>query len=196
MKSFRQRVHATVCFLKPLERLAIFDAENSPRLRIERTGNGPASKLKVALAAGRWLALHPGSGSEKKNWPEPHWRQLVGRLMEHSPLNLLLVGGESEGDRLERLVDGLPETRYAVARSLPLAELAQLLALAVGFVGHDSGISHLAAAVGRPGLLLWGETDPEVWRPPSPQFELLTNAVGLGAIPAEEVLDACLRKWG
>ncbi len=191
-----QRLHAAACFLKPLERLAIFDAENFPRLNIERTENGPASHLKLALATGGWLALHPGSGSEKKNWPESNWRRLLEGLIAESKLNLLIVGGESEGDRLERLVGGLPADRVAIARSLPLPELAQLLALAKGFVGHDSGISHLAAAVSLPGLLLWGETNAEIWRPPSLQFELLMNAGGLAAISPDDVLTACREKWG
>lgn len=191
-----QPVHAAACFLKPLERLAIFDAEQFPRLSIERTTNGPASHLKLALATGAWLALHPGSGSEKKNWPEPNWRRLVGSLIGESRLNLLIVGGESEGARLDRLAAGLPADRVAIARSLPLAELAQLLALSKGFVGHDSGISHLAAAVGSPGLLLWGETNADIWRPPSLRFELLTHVAGLASIPSEEVRSACLQRWG
>lgn len=191
-----QALHAAACFLKPLERLAIFDAENFPRLNLERTENGSASHLKLALATGAWLALHPGSGSEKKNWPEANWRRLVAGLIAESKLNLLIVGGESEGDRLDRLATGLPADRVAIARSLPLPELAQLLALARGFVGHDSGISHLAAAVGRPGLLLWGESNAEIWRPPSLQFELLMNAGGLAAISPDDVLTACRQKWG
>jgi len=191
-----QALPAAACFLKPLERLAIFNAENFPRLTIERTENGPASHLKLALATGGWLALHPGSGSEKKNWPEANWRRLVQGLIAESKLNLLIVGGESEGDRLNRLAAGLPADRVAIARSLPLPELAQLLALARGFVGHDSGISHLAAAVGRPGLVLWGDSNAEIWRPPSLQFELLMNGGGLAAIPPNDVLTTCRQKWG
>lgn len=188
-------LHAAACFLKPLERLAIYDAEAFPRLAIEPTANGPASVLKLALATGQWLAVHPGSGSEKKNWPEANWRELLARLLDESGLNLLLVGGESEGDRLPRLAAALPDERVAAAQNLPLADLGQLLAMAKGFLGHDSGISHLAAAVGLPGLLLWGETNAHVWRPPSLQFELLQNPAGLAAIGPTEVLAECLRRW-
>jgi heptosyltransferase-3 len=190
-----QNLHATECYLKPLERLAIFEPERFPRLAIERTANGPASALKMAMATGEWLAVHPGSGSEKKNWPEPGWRALLQGLIEATRLNLLIVGGESEGTRLDRLAAALPAGRVALARTLPLTDLAQLLTLARGFVGHDSGISHLAAAVGLPGLLLWGETKAHIWRPPSPTFELLHNPAGLDAISAAEVLAECLPRW-
>jgi heptosyltransferase-3 len=190
-----ENVHAAECFLKPLERLAIFDAETLPRLQIERTENGPASALKLAMIGGGWLALHPGSGSERKNWPESNWRNLIGQLVAETELKLLIVGGESEGDRLEQLARLVPPGRVGLARSFPLADLAQLLAMASGFVGHDSGISHLAAAVGLPGLLLWGESKVEVWRPPSRQFDLLSHPAGLAALTPDAVLEACRRKW-
>ena len=49
----------------------------------------------------------------------------------------------------------------------PLPELAARLANCCGFVGHDSGITHLAAAVGLPGVVLWGASVETVWRPRS-----------------------------
>ena len=100
-----QNLHATACFLKPLERLAIFEAEAFPRLAIERTDNGPASALKLEMATGNWLAIHPGSGSEKKNWPESGWRQFIEQLLAGTDWKLLIIGGESEGGRLDRLAE-------------------------------------------------------------------------------------------
>ena len=191
-----QNVHATACFLKPLERLAIFDAESAPRLTVDRTENGPASPLKLAMTSGKWLAIHPGSGSERKNWPESNWSRLVALLSAESDFNILLVGGESEGDRLDRLATLMPTGRSGIARSLPLPELAQLLALGAGFVGHDSGISHLAAAVGMSGLLLWAETRAEIWRPPSPLIQLLSHPGGLNSVNPRRVFESCLRRWG
>jgi heptosyltransferase-2 len=74
-----------------------------------------------------------------------------------------------------------------VAQSLPLADVAHLLADCRAFVGHDSGISHLAAAVGLPGLVLWGDTAEEVWRPPSEKVIVLRHPAGLAQLPVEEV---------
>jgi heptosyltransferase III len=174
-------VHATKVYLKPLERLAIFDADHVPRLAFH-----------PRPAPHNTLALHPGSGSERKNWPEANWAQLLERLMATTPFTLLLVGGEAEGDRLERLAAALPPARTSVARSLPLAELARLLQPCAAFVGHDSGISHLAAALGLPGLVLWGDTAEAIWRPPSEHFVLLRHPEGLNALAAEAVLERLL----
>ena len=81
-------IHASDVFLKPLEQLTIF--EGDPVARLELPG---------LVKRKNCLALHPGSGSESKNWPEQNWRELVAHLLDHSPLNLLLIGGEAEGDR-------------------------------------------------------------------------------------------------
>ena len=72
----------------------------------------------------RW-PLHPGSGSESKNWPEANWAELLRHLADSTDLDLLLVGGEAEGERLQRLAAALPPARSRVAQSLPLAELAR-----------------------------------------------------------------------
>jgi len=183
------RRHAAKAYLEPLERLAIFDADPVPYLSLSpRT---PA--LKDPSPATSFLALHPGSGSERKNWPEPRWAELLLELIDSTEHNLLLVGGEAEGERLQRLTAGLPPGRLQVAQSLPLAELAQRLAAGRAFVGHDSGISHLAAAVGLPGLVLWGETAADIWRPPSEKVTVLRHVAGLKSLPVAEVL-AQLRK--
>jgi len=189
------RQHATECFLKPLERLAIFEAETEPRLTVPTTTNGAAGVLKLELANGRWMAVHPGSGSEKKNWPERKWAELLSRLVVETDLQILLVGGEAEGERLERLAARIPEERRRVARSLSLTDLAQLLSVTTGFLGHDSGISHLAAALERKGLLLWAGTPMHVWRPRSDRIEVLHHPNGITSIVVDEVVDACKRIW-
>jgi heptosyltransferase-2 len=180
-------IHAAQLYLKPLERLAIFNADPVPRLRM---GND-SSPLPNAAGQGndRVLALHPGSGGEHKNWPEANWAELLQNLINETSFHLLLVGGEAEGERLQRLAAALPPARVRVAQSRPLAELALMLQHCSAFIGHDSGISHLAAAVGLPGVILWGETTEEIWRPPSDKMLILRHPNGLPALPVSHVLD-------
>jgi len=140
----------------------------------------------------RTLALHPGSGGDHKNWPEANWVELVQKLINETNFNLLLMGGEAEGERLQRLAAALPPARVRVAQSRPLPELAQLLQRCAAFIGHDSGISHLAAAVGLPGLVLWGETREEIWRPPSEKVIILRSSDGLACLLVNQVLDKIL----
>jgi len=198
--------HATEVFLKSLERLAVFDADPVPRLNVGRASrlpfghdgqDGPAPTQPEAGEAGSdldrrdacpTLALHPGSGSEKKNWPEDRWRELIRQLLEKTDLSFLLVGGEAEGDRLNRLLASFPAGRLQAAQNLALAELAKRLQRCVGFIGHDSGITHLAAALGLAGLVLWGETNETVWRPRSERMIVMRHAEGLTGIAVDSVM--------
>ncbi len=169
--------------LKPLERLAIFDADPVPRLRLGVRAAADAGGPPV-------LALHPGSGSERKNWPEARWAELLPLLAARLEHRFLLVGGEAEGGRLERLATRLPPGRAQTARNLPLDVLAEKLGACAGFVGHDSGISHLAAALGVPVLALWGDSVETVWRPQGDAVRVLRGPSGLARLPVETVLEA------
>lgn len=147
-------LHAAEVFLKPLERLAIFDADPVPRLA-----------LNTQLPTLNQLALHSGSGSERKNWPETHWAELLQGLAADTEIDFLLLGGEAESERLPRLAQVLPVGRCEIFASQPLVEVARRLSRCAAFVGHDSGITHLAAALGVPTLALWGSTTEAVWAP-------------------------------
>jgi heptosyltransferase-3 len=174
-----QDVHATAVFLKPLERLAIFGADSIPRLTLPQNDE----------LSGQWLAFHPGSGSETKNWPEENWIELLRTVLQRRSANILLVGGEAEGTRLDRIVSTLPRDRVQLARNLPLPTLAQMLAQCRAFAGHDSGITHLAAAVDVPSLCLWGPTKQSIWRPLGANVRLLIAPNGdLASLDAPLVL--------
>lgn len=177
-------IPASQVYLKPLERLAIFNADPVPRLAV-----------KPAQVPERQLVLHPGSGSPRKNWAESNWSELLQLLVNETTLNLLLAGGEAEGERLQRLAATLPPARTRVAQSRPLARLASLLQSSVGFVGHDSGVTHLAAALGLPGLVLWGETVESIWRPPSTRMRVLRASGGLPNLTVKEVAEQVFRLW-
>ena len=176
--------HAAKQLLVPLERFGIFDADCSPSLV---TPEQPSRR--------NCLVVHPGSGSESKNWPEAAWTAFLSAWLETEHRSILIVGGEAEGDRLSRLASGLPPDRVETARSLPLDVLGERMSSCRGFLGHDSGISHLAAACGLPGLVLWGPTNPTVWQPSSRRFELLIARPGLSQLTVQTVLDRLESLW-
>jgi heptosyltransferase-2 len=175
-------IHATEVLLQALERLTIFDADPIPRLP------WPTPNPRAPA-----LAVHPGSGSESKNWPEVRWGELLQKLSALIPGKLLLVGGEAEGDRLDRLAQFWPADRLEIARQLPLTALAARLVGATAFIGHDSGITHLAAALGVPVLSLWGVSNDAVWRPRGDRVQILKAPGGLGQLTIAEVLAAVAR---
>jgi heptosyltransferase-2 len=175
-------LHATKALLRPLEIFGLSEADPRPRLILP----GPTEPL-----AEKRLALHPGSGSVKKNWPEAKWAELLQGLAVASEWHFLLIGGEAEGSRCERLAGLLPPQRVRLAQHLPVAELARAMNSCSAYIGHDSGVTHLAAALDLPGLVLWGPSNENVWRPMSERMRLLRHDGGLAALPVTMVLEAC-----
>jgi heptosyltransferase-2 len=111
------------------------------------------------------IAIHPGSGSPRKNWGLEKWIVTARELLNLNPQpELLWVGGEADEERLNAVEDAFGKS-VRIARHLPLPHLAAVLARCRLFLGHDSGISHLAAAVGTRCVLLFGPTDPAIWAP-------------------------------
>jgi ADP-heptose:LPS heptosyltransferase len=177
------KLHATKVLLRPLEILGVSDADPRPRLLLP----GPAE-----VSANPRLAVHPGSGGVRKNWPEPKWAEFLQRLAATTGWHFLVIGGEAEGARCQRLAAALPSQRVRLAQNLPLVELAQRMRSCAAFIGHDSGVTHLAAALDLPGLVLWGPSNEAVWHPMSDQMRLLRDDRGLDALPVETVLRAAL----
>jgi len=181
-----KKQHATEVFLEPLQRLAIFDADPIPRLTI------PVAPPLTRDPRPKLLAFHPGSGSERKNWPMANWIVLTRELAQQTDASLLIVGGEAEADKLSRIAAAFPRPAAEVAFNWPLAKLAERLAGCSAFVGHDSGITHLAAALGLRTLALWPDTPETVWRPRGDHVALLRHPTGLQELPPQEVLEAAL----
>ena len=112
------------------------------------------------------IAIHPGSGSKEKNWPLQNWIELFSREhwhVEDRP-SLIVISGEADKAQTAELERTWKHRNIRFAKHLPLPHLAAVLEHSI-FIGHDSGISHLAAAAGANCILLFGPTDPNVWAP-------------------------------
>jgi len=153
--------HAIDHLLKPLRALAMYpDGDERPRLVL------PAARRAAAAGVLRSdrppIILHPGSGSARKNWPLAGFVELAGRLTAED-MAPLFIGGDAEVPLLEALRAAAPDTPRI--QGWALADVGGLLGASRGYVGNDSGITHLAAAVGVPTVALFGPTDPHTWGP-------------------------------
>ena len=109
---------------------------------------------------------------------------------------LVLVGGEADERQFERLAQRTEAQSLLAFRDLPLPHLAAVLERARLFVGHDSGISHIAAAAGAPALLLFGPTDPSTWAPANERVEVIEAPDGnLRELGVERVATAAEECW-
>ena len=143
------------------------------------------------------VAFHVGSGSEKKTWPLQNWIDLGNRLLRSDEFrgSLIIVSGEADEDQARKLESIWKSQRVVFAKNLPLPHLAAVLAQTI-FIGHDSGISHLAAAAGANCILLFGSTDPAIWAPLSENVQVICGANGtIDNIELAVVKDAIARFW-
>lgn len=112
------------------------------------------------------ILLHAGSGSRYKCASPVLWASIVKGLMMAQPTwNICLVGGPADNDSLRNVQRLLTHLEYAILTGMDLPQIGQYLQHAKLFIGHDSGLSHLAASFGVPSVLLFGPTDPEKWAP-------------------------------
>ncbi len=139
-----------------------------------------------------FVVLHPGSGGKCKTWPASCWRKFcLSFLQKFSQIPILCVGGESDILALDFLRSQVHSPRLDFLENLPLPLLAAVLSKAHTYMGHDTGVSHMAAAAGAPCLLLYGPTDPEVWAPANRAVHVLTSPTGMMEdLPIEAVFEA------
>lgn len=125
-----------------------------------------------ATGRNRPIVIHPGSGGLRKVWPLSNWWRALQWLREAFPNPILLSLGPAD-ERLRDFVLAAEALGVAALEGLPLRLLAAVLSQGRLFVGSDSGVSHLAAAVGTPTLVIFGPTDPGVWAPRGPHVHVV-----------------------
>jgi heptosyltransferase-2 len=187
----RDHEYAPLQLARPLERLALFADKIHPELfptdddlreaRLILEGREEQMRRSAGAGSGQdaeyWIALHPGSGSPHKNWPVDRWISVTDDLLRQQPeANLLVVGGEADEQMLAEFREkaGFPD-RTLIQSNVPLPIVAALLRQARVFLGHDSGISHIAAAVGARCVLLYGPTSAATWGPQSANVTLICS---------------------
>jgi heptosyltransferase-2 len=167
-------VHASDHLYRALSPLGIAGPAPPPEVDLDEACLLAAREFLRAhgLPAYGFIALHPSSGSPRKNWPESHFLDLAQRFRSDKR-HLVWIEGGADREVVAFLTKRVPAP---VARDLPLRRLASLLSFCRGFVGNDSGVTHLAAAVKTRTIALFGPTDPAVWAPRGPSVHVVAQA--------------------
>jgi heptosyltransferase-3 len=113
-----------------------------------------------------FAVIQPFSSSPKKNWPLDSFRDLAGRINVSLQIPVKWCIGPEEH------LDGAFDKPIRIDN---LYDLGCWLATARLYIGNDSGITHLAAAVGVPTVAIFMTTDPRVWAPPGDHVTILEN---------------------
>lgn len=113
------------------------------------------------------IAVHPGSGSFSlaRRWPLDSYAEVVRRLVKDVDGSIVLVGGSDERELAETLADRADVAVHDVTGRTTVGQLGAVLQQCDAFVGNDSGVMHIAAAVGTPVVAVFGPSNDAAWGP-------------------------------
>ena len=144
----------------------------------------PRARLFAAPSHRRtpYAVLHPKASAEDKTWPATKFLKVAEHLQKQLGIQPVFIAGP--GESLDEF-NGYPQVAGA-----SLEEVKSLLAEAALFVGNDSGPAHMAAAFQAPSIVLFGSSDPEIWRPWRTESAVLASPLGIQSVDSAEVFRA------
>lgn len=122
---------------------------------------------RPTLEPGRGTTLiHPGAADASRRWPADRWAA-VARAEHDAGRRVVVTGGEEEVDLVRAVAGeaGLEDSAVYAGRT-DLLDLASLVSVVDRVVCGDTGVAHLATALGTPSVVLFGPISPALWGPP------------------------------
>lgn len=148
------------------------------QLGISNGWNSPAALGRLRSnwkPAGCTVVIQPGSGGREKCWPLTHFKAVARRLRSRGFHPQFILGPvESERMAAKEIIE--LQREFDVLITHDLFELAARLASALAFCGNDSGVTHLAAAMGVPTLAIFIRSNLRWWSPVGPEVRVLAAA--------------------
>jgi lipopolysaccharide heptosyltransferase II len=183
-RSERHEVYYYLNIVAELERLLgdpplVADREPRFALKVSAARRDEARELLrsegLVPGFGRALvALCPGStNSRAKRWPAERYAALADLLVERAGAQVLLVGSRDEEEVSREVARRMRARPIMLTGRTELAQAVAVLSLADVLVTNDTGPAHIAAALERPTLVIFGPTIPTTTRPYSPLAEII-----------------------
>lgn len=129
-----------------------------------------------------YAVLHPFASEAGKTWSRENFLAVAKHLDQDFGIEPVFIAGANE----ELSAFG----EYACFQGAPLEEVKSLMAGANIFIGNDSGPAHIAAAFGRPVVVLFGTSDLDNWHPWRTENVVVTGPAGIQSIEISKVLEA------
>lgn len=161
------QIHITTYLLDTLRVLGIRESNVFPQVVI------PENYRASSASSPCRIAVHPGSGSRDKNWPIDNFVTLCLRVSHEYHCGITFIAGPAEQRVVHQISTKLSGVSLTILENRPLPEIAAELQRCDLYIGNDSGISHMAAAVGTPTIVIFGPSNPHIWRPLGKQVIVL-----------------------
>lgn len=159
-------VHQSDRFLQTVQGESLVEARSPFRLQLPAQVIQSGTDMLHGLGIGRTMPLvicHPGSGSRNKCVSAETWSLLMRGCLDRQRMPAVVLGPADEQVSMAIEAQRVPELPIIRPRSVTI--LAAILMQARACIGHDSGVAHLAAALGVPTVAMFGPTDEQRWAP-------------------------------
>ncbi|MEM2983475.1 MAG: glycosyltransferase family 9 protein [Candidatus Bathyarchaeia archaeon] len=125
------------------------------------------------IKKGNVVAIHPGSGSPRKNWPVESFAELILHLMKGKRWRPFLIEGPADREIVSRINDLLGDRTPEAIVCRDLLSLSTFLLSSCLYIGNDSGVTHLSASLGCPTIAIFGPSHPGIWGPRGDSVQIL-----------------------
>jgi len=168
--SWDEKIHLTDHILRQFSQYGFPVSASNPRLYLKESDRDLGKdfwrrKGLTLEERSKVIIIHPGSGSKRKVWPLERFLTLAQTLQNSLCSRILIILGPAEGLEVERVFEGMDPHALIQVKGLSLLQIASVMEGCRLFIGNDSGISHMASALGLPTIAIFGPTDPKVWSP-------------------------------
>lgn len=134
------------------------------------------------------IVYHPGAGKAPNRWPADRFARLADELSASVPASTVITSGPMDDEPVSQMIKTL-QRPFELIKNQPIREVASALHYADLVVSNDTGIMHVAAAVGTPVLSLFGPTEPGEWAPTGEKHRYIRGEDHqIGRIPFDAVL--------
>jgi predicted lipopolysaccharide heptosyltransferase III len=162
--------------LAALEPLGIIARDRTPRLWLTAEDETHAQELldRLGVRTDRSLVvIQPGARYWFKAWPADRFAELADRLTAEYHCQVLIGGSAQEADLAYQIVHVAKCRPIVLAGQVGIKPFAAILKQSALFVGNDSGVMHIATAVGTPVVALFGPSNPQEWGPRGGACEII-----------------------
>ena len=173
--------------LKLVEAIGVKPLTRLPFLKLSEQDRDFADRFlsEQGIAAGdRLVGMHVGVGTkwaEFRKWPLERFTEVARRLMETCGAKILLTGGVRETALVRQVAAALPHPAVITAGKMDLCQTAAVIRRCHLFISNDSGLAHIAAAVGTPLIVLFGPTNEKITGPRGHNVRIFKKGVSDGA---------------
>ncbi len=191
----RTQVHQSRLGLGLLEHFGVSTEDVSPIMRPSDEDDAFAKEFlsRASLKAGAPLVgIHPGAGKKKNRWPAARFARVANELHRAHDAQVIVMGGPADKEVLDAMTKEL-EFRPVVLTGHSIGRIAAVMQKLALFICNDTGVLHVAAAVGCPTLALFGPTDPRWWAPLADGVRTLrAPGLNLDGLSESLVMDSAL----